>query len=256
MHNHKYLYTICICICVLFSKRIALWLFLLSCVNLASRNVYKIVRIISIRSWDRVGVAFSKERVCEWMHCLDEWIPNLLGNTTISAWMKSEDGVEGGGQRVGSSGICIPSTHVAHAESSAFLFPFKSGNLIPFVATQLKFHLFNLLNTYIPFGVLFLFLFCKPTYWATCRAEMCNKGGEKHQWHLATRNAIVQHILESLAAASSSLILFPRPTRRMRNLCSVPCVAEVAGGKMSGENFSCCQQATGKKIGRKIETSM
>jgi len=66
---------------------------------------------------------------------------------------------EGGGQRVGSSGICIPSTHVAHAESSAFLFPFKSGNLIPFVATQLKFHLFNLLNTYIPFGVLFLFLF-------------------------------------------------------------------------------------------------
>jgi len=92
MHNHKYLYTICICICVLFSKRIALWLFLLSCVNLASRNVYKIVRIISIRSWDRVGVAFSKERVCEWMHCLDEWIPNLLGNTTIWAWMKSKDG--------------------------------------------------------------------------------------------------------------------------------------------------------------------
>lgn len=92
MHNHKYLYTICICICVLFSKRIALWLFLLSCVNLASRNVYKIVRIISIRSWHRVGVAFSMDRVCEWMHCLDEWIPNLLGNTTIWAWMKSEDG--------------------------------------------------------------------------------------------------------------------------------------------------------------------
>jgi len=76
MHNHKYLYTICICICVLFSKRIALWLFLLSCVNLASRNVYKIVRIISIRWWDRVGVAFAMERV--WMNALFRWMNTKL----------------------------------------------------------------------------------------------------------------------------------------------------------------------------------
>lgn len=51
-----------------------------------------------------------------------------------------------------------------------------------------------------------------------------------------------------------------RLTRRMRNLCSVPCVADVAGlpillllllvVKIRGEKFSCCQKATGEINGR------
>lgn len=126
---------------------------------------------------------------------------------------------------------CIPSTCCSCGNLSFSIshLPFKSGNLIPFVTARFKLNLFNFHATYCELRATSPASFFLPTYWATWRVQMRNKGGKNISGIWQQEMQLCNASLNPSSILSRSYPL-RRPTRRMRNLCAVPCVAKSREG--------------------------
>lgn len=126
---------------------------------------------------------------------------------------------------------CIPSTCCSCGNLSFSIshLPFKSGNLIPFVTARFKLNLFNFHATYCELRATSPASF----FFANILGNMASTNAQQRGKNIS---GIWQQEMQLCnASLNPSSILsrsYPlrRPTRRMRNLCAVPCVAKSREG--------------------------